>query len=258
MSRRLSRSVQQSILAASARGDAEGILSSLQPEISPINVATAAHRLAKLRPTGSLRERCRVQLRLPIQANLRELEPQGTANILWALAVLHGDLPLGRAAEQLTEFSGRHLSNVAWALAKALCREGPLVLQLSGQVAAKAMELSPQSLANLLWSFAYLVMWENLDELAESVAGTASALSPRDLSNTLWALSNGPKIMDCKELLTKLACATRGQASSLHPNDLTSIAWSFVDATPVQMRWLRRGCSGVSANGKRFSYEPVD
>ena len=256
MSRRLSRSIQQSILAASARGDAEGILSLLQPEISPINVATAAHRLAKLRPTGSLRERCRAQLRLPVQANLRELEPQGTANIVWALAVLHGDLPLGRAAEQLSEFSGRHLSNVAWALAKVLCRERPLVLELSGQVAAKAMELSPQSLANLLWSFAYLAMWENLDSLAESVAGSASALNPRDLSNTLWALSNGPEI-DCKELLTKLACATKDQASSLHPNDLTSIAWAFVETTPTQMRWLHPGCSGVR-NSKHFSYESVD
>ena len=61
-------------------------------------------------------------------------------------------------------------------------------------------ELTPQSLANVLWSFAFLAMWESKMMLAplEAVQGYAEAFNARDLSNTLWALSlykasGGPK-----------------------------------------------------------------
>jgi hypothetical protein len=52
-------------------------------------------------------------------------------------------------------------------------------------------ELTPQSLANVLWSFAFLAMWESKMMLAplEAVHSYAEAFNPRDLSNTLWALS---------------------------------------------------------------------
>lgn len=53
--------IQKSILSAASRGDAEAVLKVLGDadagHLSPVNVATAAHRLAKLRLPRALKER---------------------------------------------------------------------------------------------------------------------------------------------------------------------------------------------------------
>eukprot|EP00913_Durusdinium_trenchii_P022567 g21198.t1 len=86
------KSTQQSILSAAARGDAEGIYLALKHhELSPISVATAAHRLAKLRPlraSNTLRQRGLRELQAPILAAHTDFGAQATANTVWTLAVL--------------------------------------------------------------------------------------------------------------------------------------------------------------------------
>ncbi len=62
-------SLQKAILNASAQGDAQGIIQVLlegQSIMSAVNVATAAHRLAKLRPRKSLKERSVQQLQADV------------------------------------------------------------------------------------------------------------------------------------------------------------------------------------------------
>lgn len=107
-------------------------------------------------------------------------------DLLWTCLSSH-------ATAQLGEFSGRHLSNVAWSLATMARSDEPLLIMLSYEIMLKAQasELSPQSLANVLWSFAFLAMWESKMMLAplQAVEGYAESFNARDLSNTLWALS---------------------------------------------------------------------
>ncbi|CAL1126574.1 unnamed protein product [Cladocopium goreaui] len=269
--------IQRSILAAASARDAETILRILeQDRLSPVNVATAAHRLAKVAKKG-LRERSVQQLQAPILATATEFGAQATANTIWALAKLgcQEDLLWSSlshcASQQLREFSGRHLANVSWSLAALARSDAPLLLTLSYEVMlkAEASELTPQSLANVLWSFAFLAMWESKMMLAplEAVHSYAEAFNPRDLSNTLWALSmykgsSDFEAVDWRTLLRALARSGSSKAQQLHPNDLTSIAWAFVDATPLQMHWLQRGAmSGMEKmkpSGVPMKYEPLD
>ena len=69
-------SLQKAILNASAQGDAQGIIQVLvegQSIMSAVNVATAAHRLAKLRPRKSLKERSMQQLQADVDLILDTL-----------------------------------------------------------------------------------------------------------------------------------------------------------------------------------------
>ena len=151
-----------------------------------------------------------------------------------------------RASEQIREFSGRHLANVAWSLA-LMSRNGPLLTGLSHEVLLKAesSELTPQSLANVLWSFACLALWDSADSCRvplEAVHNYAEVFNGRDLSNTLWALSlyDTHDAVHWHRVLISLAQTATKRAGQLHPNDLTSVAWAFVDATPLQLHWLQR------------------
>ena len=69
-------SLQKAILNASAQGDAQGIIQVLvegQSIMSAVNVATAAHRIAKLRPRKSLKERSMQQLQADVDLILDTL-----------------------------------------------------------------------------------------------------------------------------------------------------------------------------------------
>ncbi|CAK9055657.1 unnamed protein product [Durusdinium trenchii] len=269
------KSTQQSILSAAARGDAEGIYLALKHhELSPISVATAAHRLAKLRPlraSNTLRQRGLRELQAPILAAHTDFGAQATANTVWALAVLRSTDEIvweslsHRASQQVQQFSGRHLSNLAWSVAILSRSDAPLLMMLSCEVMQKVKEMSPQSLANILWSFAFLAIWDSemLRPSLDAVHTSAPAFNSRDLSNTLWALSlyRGSETdgFDWKRLLVSLANVAKVQAEGgLHPNDLTSIAWAFVDATPLQMHWLQRAAASPSKDQNTWATEPTE
>ncbi|CAJ1444130.1 unnamed protein product [Effrenium voratum] len=263
------RAAQREILSAGKRGDAAGLVRALKcVELGAVSVCTALHRLARLRPsklgTSQKGPWDTAMLKAPVLRVASELAPQGTANTLWALARLQlPDQELwatigAQATKQMPEFEGRHLSNLAWSLAVSSQDDEPLLQLVAHFVArkAEAKELSPQSLANILWSFAFVALWDSeaLRAPLAAVRPCAGAFNGRDLSNTLWALclykATYPE--DWNQLLRSLAKVALAHAASLSPNDLTSILWAFADGTPqLQERRLR----GLDQSGRPRTYE---
>ncbi|CAJ1372100.1 unnamed protein product [Effrenium voratum] len=262
------RAAQREILSAGKRGDAAGLVRALKcVELGAVSVCTALHRLARRAEWLGDRSFARAEGCAPVLRVASELAPQGTANTLWALARLQlPDQELwatigAQATKQMPEFEGRHLSNLAWSLAVSSQDDEPLLQLVAHFVArkAEAKELSPQSLANILWSFAFVALWDSeaLRAPLAAVRPCAGAFNGRDLSNTLWALclykATYPE--DWNQLLRSLAKVALAHAASLSPNDLTSILWAFADGTPqLQERRLR----GLDQSGRPRTYEALD
>mmetsp|Transcript_116061 Transcript_116061/g.374953 ORF Transcript_116061/g.374953 Transcript_116061/m.374953 type:complete len:304 (-) Transcript_116061:9-920(-) len=237
------RALQELILQAAARRDAEGILSLVRnhsESLGPVSVVTAVHRLAKLlgaRP--SLGRRALDELQKPLAVRVHDMRPQAVANSMWALATLHcEDAELlsrlsDAAVRQLERFQGRHLSNAAWALATLVRSSDSLVVALSVEVSKRARrEFSPQGLSILLWSFAALRELELrvFDALGPGVLAAAADFNAQDIANTLWALTLHPERTALHgPLLPALASAARRRRSSLLPEDLTNIVWAFAE-----------------------------
>lgn len=241
---------QKAILKAAADSDVEAIiklLGSCGGWLDAVSTSTAAHRLAKIlrfrRAAGAQRQKRRAleALRDPMMRNCNSFGPQAIANSMWALATLsQGHDPklfrrLGEAASaQLGLFRGVHLSNLIWAHATLSRSDAPLVPLLSQEAAERAeqRELSPQSIANIVWSHAILNAWHGdlFDRAGEAARDAAADFNAQDLSNTLWAFMMLPTPSVAQDaLFSAMATAAIAKVESLPPQDLTSIVWAFAE-----------------------------
>lgn len=246
----LSANPQKAILRAAAESDVEGIIKIVDrcgSWLDAVTTSTAAHRLAKIlrfrRSAGAQRQKSKAvqALRDPLLRNVDEFGPQAIANSMWALASLAaGHDPvlfrrLGEAASaQLGLFRGVHLSNLVWAHATLSRSDSPLMPLLSDEAAKRAeqRELSPQSIANIVWGHAILNAWHGklFDRTGEAARDAAADFNAQDLSNTLWAFIALPTPCATQEsLFLAMAIAAKGKVESLPPQDLTSIMWAFAE-----------------------------
>ncbi|XP_020252976.1 RAP domain-containing protein, chloroplastic [Asparagus officinalis] len=141
--------------------------------LSPINIATALHRIAKnmekvsmmkTRRMAFARQREMSMLVGIAMASLPECSAQGVSNIAWALSKIGGELlylsEMDRIAEvavdKVSEFNAQNVANIAGAFASMQHSAPELFSKLSRRAAELVHSFQEQELAQFLWAFASL------------------------------------------------------------------------------------------------------
>ncbi|KAF4355921.1 hypothetical protein F8388_025924 [Cannabis sativa] len=161
--------------------------------LTPLNIATALHRIAKNMEKVSLMETRRLAFARQRDMSmlvglamtvLPECSSQGVSNISWALSKIGGDLlylsEMDRVAEvaltKVGDFNSQNVANVAGAFASMRHSAPALFSQLSKRASQIIHTFQEQELAQLLWAFAALF------EPADHLLGSLDSISIGDLS----------------------------------------------------------------------------
>ncbi|XP_057787087.1 RAP domain-containing protein, chloroplastic [Salvia miltiorrhiza] len=191
--------------------------------LSPLNIATALHRIAKNMEKVSLmrthrlafaRRREMSMLVGMAMAALPDCSAQGVSNIAWALSKIGGELlylsEMDRLAEvavaKVDEFNSQNVANLAGAFASMQHSAPELFAELSKRASAVITTFQPQEIAQVLWAFASLneaadplldsldhvfmgcSIIANLDDEREEVLGPLTVTFSRDqLGNIAWS-----------------------------------------------------------------------
>ncbi|KAK6245173.1 hypothetical protein QUC31_011582 [Theobroma cacao] len=141
--------------------------------LSPLNIATALHRIAKnmekvsmmnTRRLAFARQREMSMLIGLAMTALPECSPQGISNISWALSKIGGDLlflsEMDRVAEvaltKVKEFNSQNVANIAGAFATMRHSAPDLFVELAERASDIIHSFQEQELTQLLWAFASL------------------------------------------------------------------------------------------------------
>ncbi|KAK6123644.1 hypothetical protein DH2020_042613 [Rehmannia glutinosa] len=152
--------------------------------LSPLNIATALHRIAKNMEKVSMmrsrrlafaRQREMSMLVGMAMAALPECSAQGVSNIAWALSKIGGELlylsEMDRVAElaliKVDEFNSQNVANLAGAFASMQHSAPELFPELSKRASNIIHTFQPQEIAQVLWAFASL--HEAADPLLDSL-----------------------------------------------------------------------------------------
>ncbi|KAL1541937.1 RAP domain-containing protein, chloroplastic-like [Salvia divinorum] len=152
--------------------------------LSPLNIATALHRIAKNMEKVSLtrthrlafaRRREMSMLVGMAMAALPDCSGQGVSNIAWALSKIGGELlylsEMDRVAEvavaKIDELNSQNVANLAGAFASMQHSSPELFAELCKRASAVITTFQPQEIAQVLWAFASLN--EAADPLLDSL-----------------------------------------------------------------------------------------
>nr|AKM76702.1 AT2G31890-like protein [Geranium phaeum] len=155
--------------------------------LSPLNIATALHRIAKNmektemsrdRRLAFARQREMSMLVSVAMMALPECNAQGISNISWALSKIGGELlylsEMDRVAEvaltKVGEFNSQNVANVAGAFASMRHSATDLFTELLKRASEIIYTFKEQELAQVLWAFASL--HEPSDILLETIDNT--------------------------------------------------------------------------------------
>ncbi|KAI4328745.1 hypothetical protein L6164_021078 [Bauhinia variegata] len=169
--------VTSEIIVAVAKG--------LSPSpLSPFNIATALHRVAKNMEKVSMLQSRRLAFARQKEMSmlvaiamtaLPECSAQGISNISWALSKIGGELlyfsEMDRIAEvaltKVGEFNAQNVANIAGAFASMQHSAPDLFSELSKRASNIIHTFQEQELAQILWAFASL--YEPADPLFDSL-----------------------------------------------------------------------------------------
>ncbi|XVF24462.1 hypothetical protein REPUB_Repub13aG0130000 [Reevesia pubescens] len=152
--------------------------------LSPLNIATALHRISKnmekvsmlnTRRLAFARQREMSMLIGIAMSALPECSAQGISNISWALSKIGGDLlflsEMDRVAEvaltKVKEFNSQNVANIAGAFATMRHSAPDLFVELAKRASVIIHSFHEQELAQLLWAFASL--YEPADTLLQAM-----------------------------------------------------------------------------------------
>ncbi|EXB88273.1 hypothetical protein L484_020340 [Morus notabilis] len=216
--------------------------------LTPLNIATALHRIAKNMDKLSLFETHRLAFARQRDMSmlvglamtlLPECSPQGLSNISWALSKIGGHLlylsEMERVAEvaltKVGDFNSQNVANVAGAFASMKHSAPALFSHLSKRASEIVHTFREQELAQLLWAFASL--FEPAEPLLgslDSVFNDASQFKCCLLSEDRFNLSKEEEIGEDNN---GILFHRSGDVSGSHPvlrftrDQLGSIAWSY-------------------------------
>ncbi|XP_031496948.1 RAP domain-containing protein, chloroplastic [Nymphaea colorata] len=152
--------------------------------LTPLNVATAVHRIAKNMEKVSMAKSRRLAFARQKEtsmlvglamAALPECSAQGISNIAWALSKIGGELlylsEMDRIAEvaitKTDEFNAQNVANTAGAFASMRHSASELFIELSTRASVIVHTFNEQELTQLLWAFSSL--HEPADRLLDSL-----------------------------------------------------------------------------------------
>ncbi|OIT01924.1 PREDICTED: uncharacterized protein LOC109226754 [Nicotiana attenuata] len=209
--------------------------------LSPLNIATALHRIAKNMEKVSMvrsrrlafaRQREMCMLVGIAMTALPECSAQGVSNIAWALSKIGGELlyltEMDRVAEvaltKVDEFNSQNVANVAGAFASMQHSAPELFSGLARQASDIIHTFQPQEIAQVLWAFASLneqagPMLDSLDNVFSDVNQFKCSLSDGKLSYIKERTADG--IADVE------SGAINYPVLMLNRDQLGNISWSY-------------------------------
>ncbi|CAL5196152.1 unnamed protein product [Lathyrus oleraceus] len=205
--------------------------------LSPLNIATALHRIAKnmekvsmmkTRRLAFARQKEMSKLVGIAMTSLPDCSAQGISNIAWALSKVGGELlyfsEMDRIAEialtKVEELNFQNIANIAGAFASMQHSAPDLFAELSKRASELIHTLKGQELAQLLWAFASLyepadIIFDSLDKLFKDHSQSRGCIGEK-LSNNHEQI--GAESVDRNEASNLL---------TLSRDELGNIAWSY-------------------------------
>ena len=190
-----------------------------------------------------------------------DIDAQGIANLLWAMAKLV-DNGQERTAElnaavaallphvnaQKDQFISQHIANLLWAMAKLVDNGQERTAELEAAVAALLPHVNaqkdqfiPQHIANLLWAMAKLV--DNGQERTAELEAAVAALLPhvnaqkdqfnaQGIANLLWAMAkladNGQeRTAELKATVAALLPHVNAQKDQFNAQGIANLLWAM-------------------------------
>ncbi|XP_051136584.1 RAP domain-containing protein, chloroplastic [Andrographis paniculata] len=210
--------------------------------LSPLNIATALHRIAKSMERTSMvrtrrlalaRQREMCMLVGMAMTTLPECSAQGVSNIAWALSKIGGELlymsEMDRVAEvaltKVSEFNSQNVANIAGAFASMRHSAPQLFSELSNRASHIIDTFRPQEIAQVLWAFASL--YEPADPLLDSLDSFSVDVSQfdfRSASETSYLDDEGGA-EDSGD--SKSAAHTGSMTLTFARDELGCISWSY-------------------------------
>ncbi|RWR87107.1 RAP domain-containing protein, chloroplastic [Cinnamomum micranthum f. kanehirae] len=223
--------------------------------LTPLNIATALHRIAKNMEKVSMmrghrlavaRQREMSMLVGIAMASLPECSPQGISNIAWALSKIGGELlylsEMDRIAEvaitKVGQFNPQNVANIAGAFAVMQHTAPDLFLELSKRASEIIQDFQEQELTQVLWAFASLYesaqpLLDKLDDAFKDVGNVACCVDTSVPITSLECPSDDPDlswheeidIENIEDLLAGVSLDT--PIFNFKRDQLGSIAWSY-------------------------------
>nr|AKM76694.1 AT2G31890-like protein [Erodium chrysanthum] len=195
--------------------------------LSPLNIATALHRIAKNMEKVSMsrehrfafaRQREMAMLVSVAMMVLPECSAQGISNISWALSKVGGELlylsEMDRVAEaavtKVGEFNAQNVANIAGAFASMQHSAPDLFPELAKRASEIAYTFKEQELAQVLWAFASLyepadILLETLDDVYKDPDQFISCFSEETSSYAEETVSDSPTLKFNRDQLGNIA-----------------------------------------------------
>ncbi|XP_023550917.1 RAP domain-containing protein, chloroplastic [Cucurbita pepo subsp. pepo] len=210
--------------------------------LSPLNIATALHRIAKNMEKNSMlksyrlafarRREMSMLIGIAMMA-LPECSAQGISNITWAMSKIGGDQlflsEMDRVAKvtltKIEELNSQNVANIAGAFASMQHSASDLFSELAKRASHIVHTFQEQELAQVLWAFASLN--ESPDLLLESLDNVYS-----DASQFTCYLSEGTLNSNQESTVglisdLELDGALGSPVLKFNRNQLGNIAWSY-------------------------------
>ncbi|XP_038874857.1 RAP domain-containing protein, chloroplastic [Benincasa hispida] len=210
--------------------------------LSPLNIATALHRIAKNmdkvlmmkshRLAFARRREMSMLIGIAMTA-LPECSAQGISNIAWALSKIGGDQlylsEMDRVAEvtltKIEELNSQNVANMAGAFASMQHSASDLFSELAKRASDIVHTFQEQELAQVLWAFASLneppdLLLESLDNVYKDASQITCYLSEQTLS------SNQESTVGVSSELESDG-ALECPVLKFNRNQLGNIAWSY-------------------------------
>ncbi|KAL9240729.1 hypothetical protein vseg_014914 [Gypsophila vaccaria] len=201
--------------------------------LSPLNLATTLHRIAKNMEKVSMLETRRLAFARQremsmlvgiVMTSLPECSAQGISNIAWALSKIGGDLlymtEMDRVAEvaltKVSEFNSQNVANVAGAFASMRHSVPDLFSELSKRASEIIHTFRGQELAQLLWAFAFLN--EPVDPVLEALDNVYKDSEQFQCSSVREPLNDGEATVPEDGT---------GPVLQFNRDQLGNIAWSY-------------------------------
>ncbi|XP_027365216.1 RAP domain-containing protein, chloroplastic [Abrus precatorius] len=219
--------------------------------LSPLNIATSLHRIAKNMEKVSMMRTRRLAFARQKEMSmlvgiamtaLPECSAQGISNISWALSKIGGELlyisEMDRIAEvaltKVQEFNSQNIANIAGAFASMQHSAPDLFSELSKRASDIIHTFQEQELAQLLWAFASLyepadLVFDSLDTVFKDPCQLKGYISGKTSNNDV-------------QVSVDRSGASNGSLGSpiltLSRDQLGSIAWSYAVLGQMDRRFF--------------------
>lgn len=205
--------------------------------LTPLNIATALHRIAKNMEKNSMTKSRRLAFARQREMSmlvgialmaLPECSAQGVSNVAWALSKIGSELlylsEMDRVAEvavtKLGEFNSQNLANIAGAFASMQHSSPFLFSELSKRASVIVQTFQEQEIAQLLWAFA------SLNEPADALLNSLDAIF-KDENQFKFSLEGSPKDIESSKQNLTVEAETGQPSLTFNRDQLGNIAWSY-------------------------------